>query len=164
MQGWHHLNRNNNLEVCLENLHFEDYLILILWPIKMNFLPLHLIRFLSLYPLKETKYEILTILKITAMLLCLSNGSCENKTEFLSSKGSQGCCDPSITKVWLCHWKSGRLLPKHLTPPHVIFMVLFILFPSSQMTLASSCWCLAIVFSKTYSAQRLTPLSLPWST
>lgn len=116
MQGWHHLNRNNNLEVCLGNLHFEDYLILILWPIKMNFLPLHLIRFLSLYPLKETKYEILTILKITAMLLCLSNGSCENKTEFLSSKGSQGCCDPSITEVWLCHWKSGRLLPKHSTP------------------------------------------------
>ena len=49
------------------------------------------------------------------MLLCSSNGYCENETEILSSEGSQACCDSSTPGLWLCHRKSRGLFPDALT-------------------------------------------------
>lgn len=104
--GWTHLNHNSNLESCLENIQFLDYLLITLCRIKMNFLSRHLISFLSVYLPKGDKCE---LLMINAVLLCLSIGYCENET------------------------RSEALLPDVQTPSQVISMVLFILLPLPQL-------------------------------
>lgn len=101
------MNHNSNLESCLENIHFLDYLLITtLCQIKMNFLSWHLISFLSVYLPKGDKCE---LLMINAMQLCLSIGYGENET------------------------KSEALLPDIQIPSQAIFMVLFILLPLPQL-------------------------------
>lgn len=101
------MNHNSNLESCLENIHFLDYLLITtLCRIQMNFLSWHLISFLPVYLPMGGKCE---LLMINAALLCLSIGYGENET------------------------RSEALLPDIQTPSQANFMVLFILLPLPQL-------------------------------
>lgn len=133
------MNHNSNLEIYSENSHFQDYLhTAILCPMKMNSLSKHLIKFsfLSLYPFKEeTKYGILTILKLTVVLLCLPNDT-------VKMRQRESCLEQQNLQDW---WRAALPLREQNSPSPDIpahsqgaLMGLFISFPSSQLSLASS--------------------------